>query len=322
VVPGNAAELEPLWNAGVFGFKCFLVPSGVDEFPAVAEGDLRAALPILAALDAPLMVHAELGEWLTSPAGDPRRYPTYLASRPDRAETEAIAFVARLAHDYGARVHIVHVSSAASVEVIERARAAGTKISAETCPHYLTFSAEEIADGATQYKCAPPIRDAANRAALWSALARGTLGMIVSDHSPCTPDLKRQDDGDFFAAWGGIASLQFGLSAVWEGARSRDLDAGFVAERMSAAPARLAGLEHRKGAIAVGYDADIVAWDPDAVLDVQAATIRHRHAVTPYLGRRMHGVVRATFVGGRIAYIDDAPTAAPTGRILNRNATT
>jgi allantoinase len=323
VVPGNSAELAPLWRAGVFAFKCFLVPSGVDEFGGVGENDLRTALPVLAALGAPLMVHAELSQYLAEPSGDPRHYQTYLASRPDRAETEAIALVVRLAREYHARVHVVHVSSADSIALIQQAKDEGVAVTAETCPHYLTFSAEEIADGATEFKCAPPIRQRGHRDALWEALERGMLDIVVSDHSPSTPELKKQREGDFFAAWGGIASVQFGLAAVWDGARRRGVAAERVAQWMSETPARLFGLGSRKGRIADGYDADLVAWDPEGVVEVEPGMIRHRHKLTPYLGRRLHGKVRATFVGGRIAYIDDAQRAAEltAGRLLTRDTT-
>jgi len=268
------------------------------------------------------MVHAELAQYLVEPGGDPRRYETYLASRPDRAETEAIALVVSLAREYRARVHIVHVSSSESVALIQQAKDEGVAISAETCPHYLTFAAEEIADGATEFKCAPPIRGRSHRDALWAALERGTLDIVVSDHSPSTPELKRRE-GDFFAAWGGIASLQFGLAAVWDGARRRGLGVERVAGWMSETPARLFGLAGRKGRLSDGYDADIVAWDPEGTVEILPGMCRHRHKLTPYLGRRLHGVVRATFVGGRIAYIDDAHGAAEltAGRLLTRDTT-
>jgi allantoinase len=307
VVPGNIKELPALYEAGVRAFKCFLVPSGVDEFPAVGEADLRQALPILARLKATLMVHAELPEWIRPASGASRRYASYLASRPDEAETEAVALVVRLAAEYGARVHIVHLSSERTIPIIHQARRRGVRVTAETCPHYLTFAAEEIADGATELKCAPPVRTAEHREALWTALLNGDIDMVVSDHSPCPPALKQPsyDGGDFFGAWGGIASLQLGLSAVWEGARSRNAAPRHLVEWMSRAPARLAGLDHRKGHIRVGYDADVVVWDPDATSTVGERPLYHRHPVTPYRGRELHGVVRATYVAGRPAYEND-----------------
>jgi allantoinase len=321
VVPGNAAELEPLSRAGVFGFKCFLAPSGVDEFPAVTERDLRVALPILASMDAVLMVHAELPDQLIErPPGDPRRYATYLASRPASAEADAIALVANMARELGARVHIVHVSSAEGVAEIQRARDTGVRMTAETCPHYLAIEAGEIADGATEFKCAPPIRDRDTRDALWRALGESTLDMIVSDHSPCPPALKCKSTGDFFAAWGGIASLQLGLPVVWTGARERGGRIGVerVAQWMSTAPARLAGLAGRKGAIAADCDADLVVWDPDASFVVQPEMLQQRHKITPYLGRTLYGVVHATLVGGRVVYKEGRFLSEPAGRLLAR----
>jgi allantoinase len=319
VVPGNANELPSLWNEGVFGFKCFLVPSGVDEFPAVGEADLRIALPILAALHAPLMVHAELPEHLRSPVGDGRRYANYLATRPPIAETSAIALVTALASEYGARIHIVHVSSAESIGVINEARSRGVRITAETCPHYLTFGAEQVADGATELKCAPPIRSAEHRDALWAALRDGNLDMVVSDHSPCPPALKSRQTGDFFSAWGGISSLQLGLGAVWTGAWARAIDLHRVVDWMSAAPARLVGLARRKGTLATGFDADLVVWDPDGSYVVSDSMLFHRHRLTPYLGAALHGRVLATFVAGRPAYIDGDVSAQPVGRICRRD---
>jgi allantoinase len=318
VVPGNAGELTALHAAGVTLFKCFLVPSGVDEFPNVSEADLREALPILAALDATLLVHAELPEHIVPlPAGDPRHYATYLASRPESAETEAVALVIRLAEEFGARVHIVHVSSARSIPLIAAARARGVRITCETCPHYLFFTAEEVPDGATELKCAPPIRSAATRDALWSALADGQISLVASDHSPCPPAMKDQQLGDFFQAWGGIASLQLGLPAVWHEASKRGASIDQIAEWMSAAPARLAGLSHFKGRLAVGFDADIVIWNPDQPVAVDDLTLYHRHSLTPYRGRTLTGLVRATYVRGVQVYLNGRVATATPGSLLN-----
>ncbi|MDQ2667783.1 MAG: allantoinase AllB [Gemmatimonadota bacterium] len=306
VVPGNVADLAPLHDAGITLFKCFLVPSGVDEFPHVAEDDLIEALPVLASLGATLLVHAELPEYLVpDPQGDPRRYATYLASRPDRAETAAVEMVVRVAERFGARVHIVHVSSPETLGIVHAARARGVHITCETCPHYLSFAAEEIGDGKTAFKCAPPIRAAASREQLWDGLIRGDIDLVVSDHSPCPPEMKDLERGDFFRAWGGIASLQLGLPAMWHEARQRDVSIARVAEWMSAAPARLAGIDSTKSRIAVGADADLVVWDPEASFVVDAAQLRHRHLITPYLGRTLTGVVKATYVGGRPVYTND-----------------
>jgi len=322
VVPGNAAALGDLARAGVLAFKCFMVPSGVSEFEHVTESDLREAMPMLADLGLPLMVHAELpnpieAATLEATAGDPTLYATYLASRPAAAEHEAVATVIRLAELSGARVHIVHVSSAATATIVAHARARAVRISAETCPHYLYFSNADVPNGATEYKCAPPIRDAANRDALWSALERGDLEMIVSDHSPCPPILKRRDVGDFFVAWGGIASLQLGASITWTLMHARGLGLERLAEWMSHVPARLAGLGARKGRIAPGYDADLVVFDPDAERTITPEMLLHRHPVTPYLGATLRGLVDATYVRGELAYSRrHGPAASPPGGLL------
>ena len=302
VVPGNGNEIDALCDAGVRAFKCFLTPSGVDEFPNVGEDDLRVALPILARRGVPLMVHAELPSLIhDAPAGGSRSYAAYLASRPPEAEVEAIRLLIRLNATHQARLHIVHVSSARSVQVIREARAGGMPISCETCPHYLTFAAEEIPDGATEYKCAPPIRGRAERDALWRALISGDIQLVASDHSPCPPAMKRSD-GDFFAAWGGIASLQLSLPAVWTGARERGVPLAKVATWMCEQTSALAGLSEKKGKIAPGCDADLVVWNPDACFRVEPATLRHRHPITPYSGRDLYGVVQETYVGGRCIF--------------------
>jgi allantoinase len=316
VVPGNAKELKPLHDAGVRTFKCFLVPSGVDEFESVREEDLRVALPRLARLGTPLMVHAELPELIPDTLGDPRVYRTWLASRPDASEVKAVEMMARLAGEFDARVHIVHLSSERSLRVLGEARARGIKVSAETCPHYLTFAAEQIPDGATCYKCAPPIRVAKTREALWAALVAGKIDGIVSDHSPCPPELKCEETGNFFEAWGGIASLQLGLSAVWDGARARGIHAERLADWMSAAPAKLAGLDESKGRLEPGRDADIVVWDADSQIVVTPETLQHRHKITPYIGRKMYGEVLTTYVAGNVVYEKGQIAGAPTGRLL------
>lgn len=318
VVPGNAADLAALHGEGVTMFKCFLTPSGVEEFPPVSEADLRIAMPILATLDATLMVHAELSEHLVpTPAGDPRHYATYLASRPDAAETEAVALMIRLAEEFGTRVHIVHVSSAATIPLLREARLRGVKISAETCPHYLSFSAEQIADGETQFKSAPPIRDKATRDALWHALLAGELDQIVSDHSPCPPSMKEGAGGDFFAAWGGVASLRLTLPAVWHEAKARGVTLENIAKWMCSAPADLAGLGHRKGRLAAGYDADIIIWDSEAQVSVDDMTLYNKHPLTPYFGRTLTGEIRSTYVGGMEVYRDGIMGSGAPGRLIN-----
>jgi allantoinase len=322
VVPGNAGALRGLAAEGVRAFKCFLVPSGVDEFEHVTERDLREAMPILASLDLPLMVHAEMPgpieeAYHSLGDGDPRRYATYLASRPPAAETQAVASLVELCAATGARTHIVHVSSAGSVPTLRDASERGLPMTAETCPHYLAIDARDIPDGATEFKCAPPIRDGANRNALWEALVRGDLDMIVSDHSPCPPAMKQRETGNWFTAWGGIASLQLGASVVWSEMRERGLPVNCLVRWMSEAPARLVGLAGRKGRIAPGYDADLVLWDPDAEQVVEPGMLLHRHRITPYIGRRLRGVVEATYVRGELAYDRrNGPVATPPGRLV------
>ncbi len=306
VVPGNVSDLEPLSRDGIRLFKCFLVPSGVEEFPGVTEADLRVAMPELTRLDATLMVHAELPEYIQiAQGGDPRSYANYLATRPPSAELEAIAMIIRLAERYGTRVHIVHVSAPGSLPQISAARARGVRITCETCPHYLYFSAEEIPDGATMFKCAPPIRNEARRNTLWHAVMGGEVDMIVSDHSPCPPELKALESGNFLEAWGGIASLQLGLSAVWTEGRAHGLTVELLHEKMSAAPARLARIDDRKAKLAAGYDADVVIWNPEQTFVVDAERLYHRHPITPYHGRTLAGVVRATYLDGRLITTND-----------------
>jgi allantoinase len=299
VVPGNANQIELLATAGVRAFKCFLSPSGVDEFMNVTEADLREAFPHLARTGLPLMVHAEDPSCLIEPRGPSRHYADYLASRPVEAEHSAIELLVRLMEWCPTRVHIVHLSSASSLDTVRAAKSRGLPLTVETCPHYLTFAAEEIPDGATEYKCAPPIRSRAERDALWDALIAGDIDLVASDHSPCPPTMK-ESDGDFFGCWGGIASLQVTLSAVWTGARARGVQPERISTWMSESTSRLAGLAHRKGRIAAGYDADIAIWNPGASFVVNGGTLRHRHPVTPYDGRELFGVVERTYVRGEL----------------------
>jgi allantoinase len=326
VVPGNIGELKPLWDAGVFGFKCFLVPSGVDEFASVNESDLRAALPELAAMGAPLLAHAELPGPIEDAlaklpkAASPKRYATWLASRPHEAEDEAIALLIRLAREYQARVHVVHLVSSDSLAQLRQAKAERLAISVETCPHYLSFAAEDIPDGATEFKCAPPIRSRENRERLWGGLDDGAIDFIATDHSPCPPALKLPDEGDFLRAWGGIASLQLSLPVVWTRARSRGYSVSRLAEWLCAGPARLAGIGARKGAIAVGCDADFAIWNPDATFRVDAAKLHHRHKVTPYAAQELAGVVDTTFLRGRKIFERGEFPSLPAGQIMRRGA--
>ena len=332
VVPGNTQQLASLFDAGVVGFKCFLVPSGVDEFPNVSEQNLREAMPEITRLGAVLIVHAEmpgpisrtgiLGLNESTEQIDkgvcPTEYKTFLASRPRAAENEAVELMIGLSREFGTRVHIVHHSSADALPMLREAKAAGVEITAETCPHYLYFAAEEIPDGATEFKCCPPIRERDNREQLWSALADGTIDMVVSDHSPCPPDMKLRKGGDFLQAWGGIASLQLRLPVIWTEARKRGFSIADLAEWLCHAPSKLVGLEGRKGAIAVGYDADIVIWNSEEQFCVEPGMIHHRHKVTPYEGRVLQGVVEKTFLRGEKVYDGGEFLIGSTGIILTR----
>lgn len=324
-VPGNLSEFAALHEAGAFGFKCFLADSGVPEFPPLGAAEFEAAARQAAALGARLIVHAEDQETLdahgseanlpgatgTGDSAPVNDYRSFLGSRPDAAETAAVAQALAVARRTGARVHILHLSSARCLPLIEAAKAGGVQVTVETCPHYLVFAAEEIPDGATEYKCCPPIRSAANRERLWTALADGLIDFVVSDHSPCEPALKRRESGDFATAWGGIASVQLGLPAVWSQARGRGWGLERVAELMSRRTADFAGLPH-KGRIEVGCDADLVVFDPDAQFTVDGAALAHRHPVTPYHGRTLTGVVQATYLRGRLV------TDTPHGKLLRR----
>ncbi len=315
-VPGNEAALPALHEAGVVGFKCFLADSGVPEFPPLNGAGLDRALRVLAPLDALLAVHAEDPNVLAdAPAPAGRSYDAFLASRPPEAETAAIDRLLTAARAVAARVHVVHLSATAALPLIDKARRNdGVRLTAETCPHYLTLAAEEVPAGDTRYKCCPPIRDAANRDALWAGLADGTIDCVVSDHSPCPAALKRLDTGDFGAAWGGIASLQVALPVVWTEARRRGFALTDVVRWMAHNPAALAGLAG-KGGIAPGHDADLVAFAPDEEVSVDPAALHHRHPVTPYAGRRLAGVVRATWLRGRRV------AGQPRGRLLVRTPT-
>jgi allantoinase len=303
VVPGNTRELRPMLDAGARGFKCFLVHSGVDDFPNVSERELREAAEELAPTGAPLLVHAELPERLHEPHGDANEYATYLRSRPNAAEDAAIELLLRVCRDTGARMHVVHLSSASALDTMRRAHAQNLPLRCETTPHYLHFDAESVPRGRTEFKCAPPIRERDNRERLWDGLRSGLIDIIVSDHSPCTPELKR---GDFLDAWGGIASLQFLLPIVWTNARARGFALADIVRWCSSGPARLARLD-RKGDIAIGNDADLVVWDPDETFTVTPELIRHRHKVTPYLGAELRGVVKATWVAGAVVAVNSAP---------------
>jgi allantoinase len=314
VVPGNEADLEPLVGAGVRGFKCFLVPSGVDEFEHVDASTLGRAMPILSRQRVPLLVHAELPQHIRPHRGSAASFRDYELTRPAVAEVAAIEMMAKLARETGTHVHIVHVSSSDGVAAIATALASGTQMTGETCPHYLTIADAEIPDGATEFKCAPPIRAAADREALWRGLETGTLALVATDHSPAPPSMKCP--GDFVRAWGGIASVELSLPVVWTHARERRLTPSHLAAWMSVAPAALAGLAGRKGAIAPGADADLVVWDPDGEFSVDASRLQQRHKLTPYAGRRLRGIVHETFVRGERVWSRGRLAKPASGQLL------
>ncbi|MTV27402.1 allantoinase AllB [Nitriliruptoraceae bacterium ZYF776] len=332
VVPGSEDHLGALHDAGVFGFKAFLCGSGVAEYGDFAPDAVASLAQRVAALDALLIVHAEHPDLVAAASAevdashpDPRRYTSWLDGRPPAAEEAAIAALVDAARATGARIHVLHLSAAGGAALIAAARAEGLPVTVETCPHYLTLAAEDVPDGATAFKCAPPIRDRANRDALWAALADGTIDAIVSDHSPAPAADKALDTGDLLAAWGGIASLQLGLPAVWTAAAERGHTLDDVVRWMSAGPARLLGAR-RKGAIVAGAEADLVVFDPEATWTVDAARLAHRHPVTPYDGQRLRGVVRTTYLAGRpIAHgrvdgdrFDGEVVDPPRGRLRTR----
>jgi allantoinase len=315
VVPGNVEALAGLAEAGVLGCKAFMVHSGIDEFPNATESDLRRAMPVLKCLGLPLLAHAELD--LGAPAfAAPQRYQSYLASRPCSWEDEAIRLLVRLCEETGCAVHIVHLSSASALPIVRAAKQRGLPLSAETCPHYLCLSAEEIPDGATHFKCAPPIRGSENREALWQALLDGVIDFVITDHSPCTPALKLQERGDFQAAWGGIASLSLGLASIWTEASRRGATPCMLARWMSEAPARFAGLGTRKGLLAPGHDADLVVWDPDESFVVERGDLHFRHKLSPYLGRTLRGRVHMSVLRGALVHRAGATLGEARGELL------
>jgi allantoinase len=325
VVRGNAESLKPLVHAGVPGFKCFLIHSGIDGFAWVDEDELRAALAKLRGTGLPLLAHAELSgpvnvatERLNASNVDWRKYANYLASRPDEAEVEAIALLIRLAEEFHAHIHIVHLSSAKALPLLADARKRGVPITVETCTQYLHFCAEEIPDGATEFKCAPPIRDRANCEALWKALAEGVLDFVVTDHSPCPPAMKRRPEGRWDLAWGGIASLGLALPVLWTGMNERGLPLERIAEWMAAGPARLSGLEGKKGALVPGADADFVVFDPDSKWKVAPEDLHFRHKISPYIGVELRGCVRETWLRGESVFRNGEYIGEPRGRELVR----
>ncbi len=318
LVPDKAMKLASLLGAGVLGLKAFLVHSGINDFPNVTEADLRAAMPLLAQSGLPLLIHAELDLPSLKPdlTGLEQLYQAYLASRPPEWEMAAIALMINLCREYGCRVHIVHLSAAEALPMLEAARQEGLSLTVETAPHYLHFAAEDIPDNDTRFKCAPPIRGRHNREKLWKALKRGTIDFIGSDHSPCPPEMKLPESGDLQKAWGGISGLQFSLPVVWTGARQHGCTIEQLSTWFSQNPANFLQLDDRKGIIAPGYVADLVVWNPEATFTVQAEQIYHRHKVTPYIGQTLYGVVAKTLLHGQVVYDQGRIASSPQGEIL------
>jgi allantoinase len=321
VVSDNRAHIAPLAAAGVPGFKCFLTYPGIEGFTMVNESQLREAMPHVAQSGLPLLVHAELSPPLERAAAtladaDWTKYSTYLASRPDEAEINAIELTIGLCREFKCPIHIVHLSSAKALAMLGNARSEGLPITVETCPHYLHFASERIPDGAILFKCAPPIRDRMNRNCLWEGLLTGVIDLVASDHSPCPPEMKRLDSGNFQQAWGGIAGLSVTLPVMWTGLRERGLGLTYLARWMAEAPARLAGLGSRKGRIAAGRDADFVVFAPEASFTLTVDRLHYRHPVSPYLGERLWGVVKHTYLRGDSVFSDGAFGAEPQGREL------
>jgi allantoinase len=302
IVPGNEAEIEGLIRAGVLGFKAFLTHSGIDEFPNVTETDLRKAIPLVAKYNLPLLVHCELTDTGDRSSGDPRSYQNYLHTRPKKWEDDAIALMIKLVAEFDCRMHVVHLSSAGSIAQLQQAKEKGNPITVETGQHYLYFSAEQVQDGHTEFKCAPPIREKENNDELWLALKDGIIDFVATDHSPATPSLKELESGNFLKAWGGIASLQFALPVLWTAAQKRDCSFRDIVTWLCEHPAKLIGKEKSKGKIAKGFDADLVVIDEAAVFRVTKDMILHRHKITPYLNEELSGVVKQTYIAGNKVY--------------------
>jgi allantoinase len=321
VVADNQQGIINLAGAGVRGFKCFLVHPGIDEFTMVTEKQLRQALPYVAETGLPLLVHAELPDCIDAATknlqeADWTEYPTYLQSRPDESEVSAIKLLISLCREYEFRLHIVHLAASEALPALRAARLEGLPVSVETCPHYLHFQAEAISRGATQFKCAPPIRSAENREQLWNALKDGTIDLVATDHSPCPPEMKRFVEGNFQTAWGGITGLSVALPVIYTEARARGFSLTDIARWMAEAPAKLVGCQLQKGKIAAGYDADVVVFDEAADFVVTRERLHHRHSFSPYLGEKLKGEVKATYVRGRLVFADNTFHGKPEGREL------
>lgn len=323
VVSGNQADIEPLAAAGVLGFKCFLIHPGIGGFTMVTERDLRAALPHVARTGLPLLVHAELAGPVDAATAalagsDWRSYATYLRSRPDEAELSAIRLLLSLCREHRFRLHIVHLSTCEGISILRAARAEGLPVTVETCPHYLHLTADAIADGATLCKCAPPIRSRANREQLWQGLKDGVIDLVATDHSPCPPQMKMLEKGNFQTAWGGIASLSVALPVMWSEASRRGFTLSDIAHWMAEGPARLAGCHAHKGRLAAGCDADFVVFDPEAQVQVAEEALFYRHTISPYLGETLRGAVKATYLRGEPVFAGGEFPREPRGREYHR----
>jgi allantoinase len=323
VVSDNQEHIEDLAAAGVPGFKCFLVHPGIDGFTMVTEQELRAALPHVARTGLPLLVHAELPGSVDAATqrlaqADWSKYATYLASRPDEAELSAIRLLISLCREFRFRLHIVHLSTSLALDMLRAAKSEGLPVSVETCPHYLHLSSEQIADGQTLFKCAPPIRSCENCERLWEGLRERVIDFVVTDHSPCPPAMKRLDERDFRTAWGGIASLSLALPVLWTDASRRGFTLADIARWTAEGPAKLAGCESQKGRIAKGYDADLVVFDPEAKFVAKQEHLHYRHRISPYLGEELRGIVQATYLRGNCVFESGTFPGEPSGREIRR----
>ncbi|CAO3663238.1 unnamed protein product [Rhizopus stolonifer] len=322
LIPDNQEHLPKLIEQGVRGFKCFLIESGVDEFPCVDENQVRAAMDRLVNTSSVLLFHAEMDTCCSTPTAIDRTYQSYLHSRPEALEINAIEMIIRLTREYAQKgrpvnTHIVHLSAASALPAIREAKAQGLPLTVETCFHYLNFTAEAIKDGATHYKCSPPIRESSNRELLWEALLDGTIDYVVSDHSPCTAQLKNQDTGDFGTAWGGIASVQFGLPVLWTEGRKRGVTLQMLANWLSFSPAKRVQLSDKKGEIKVGHDGDLIIWRPDACFQVSKEDVHFKNKLSPYIGQSLYGKVDQTILRGNTVYsFQTLFSASPLGHPL------
>ena len=316
LIPGNISELEGLIRNGVFGLKAFMVDSGIEEFPFVNENDLRKALSIISGSEIPLLVHAEIDCGFEKINGyDEFSYDSFLSKHPDEWEIKAIELLIKLCREFNFHIHIVHLSSSEAIELIREAKKEGLKLTVETCPHYLIFSSDDISSNDTRFKCTPPIRNKANREKLWTAVKEGVIDFIVSDHSPCDPDLKCREEGNFEKAWGGISGLQLGLSAVWTEARKRGFTVEDVSRLMSRNTASFIGLENSAGKIEKGFEANLTVFDPDNRFMVKEENLFHKHKLTPYSGMELFGTVEATYLRGKMIFNNGEIISAPSGEI-------